>query len=305
MNANAISDFLKITDNRTPLVLFAEISSKCNLTCRFNSQAFCYYYKDSSTDSFFDLTIEEWIEKLKQIKKENPSLLLLVLLGGEPLLRKDLVQRIIDEKIFLWNIVVTNGTFPLDVKGRNFHYVIGMNGTEMHHDKIRTYANSQKGSYDIIKKNLEKAERKKVILHPIINAMNISCIKDFAEEWKDYSINFGFYVPQKGEESDFVLSDEQRNRAVDIILKLKKKYSNIVQADSDLTVLKNENRHLAIDSNCLYKTGAFITFDSGGQRKYPCPSQGDCNRCSGSGIGFSLIDMNDAENIRIISKLLK
>src|SRR3989344_2319965 len=136
MNINAISAFLEMTDQHTPLALFTEISSQCNLRCKFNGQVFCYYYKDLSNESFFDLTSSEWIEKLKQTKKENPSLLLLVMLGGEPLLRKDLVQKIINENTFLWNLVVTNGTFPLDIEGNKFHYVIGMNGTKEYHDKI-------------------------------------------------------------------------------------------------------------------------------------------------------------------------
>ena len=84
-----------------------------------------------------------------------------------------------------------------------------------------------------------------------------------------------------------------------------KKYLNIVQASADLEMLKKENRQMVTDKNCFYKTGAFITLDSKGQRKYPCPSQGDCSRCSGSGIGFSLINVNDSENIRIISRLMK
>src|SRR3989344_7482301 len=170
MNVNAISDFLKITDNHTPLALFAEISSQCNLRCKSSEQVFCYYYKNSSSTSFSDLTSSEWIEKLKHMKRENPSLLLFVMLGGEPLLRKDLVQQISDEKIFLWNLIVTNGTLPLDIEGNKFHYVIGMNGTKEYHDKIRLFMNNS-GSYDMIKKNIEKGNRKRIILHPIINAL--------------------------------------------------------------------------------------------------------------------------------------
>ena len=116
--------------------------------------------------------------------------------GGEPLLRRELVER--GRKFFRANRVVTNGTLPLpDWKGVEFH--VSIDGTRRMHDSIRG-----DGCYEKIKKNLSSANCPDidVAIACCLNRANEGCIEDLIEEWRDVPhvkhILFDFFTPIKG-----------------------------------------------------------------------------------------------------------
>jgi SynChlorMet cassette radical SAM/SPASM protein ScmE len=71
---------------RTPRSVDIEITSRCNLRCRY-----CYYF-DNPTVEYRDLSIEEWLQFYDELGQ--CSVMDVTLQGGEPFIRKDLPQLI-------------------------------------------------------------------------------------------------------------------------------------------------------------------------------------------------------------------
>lgn len=282
-----------------PLTAFFEITNRCNLKCRYKNQWFCYYYSKKQQEK--ELSDKRWLERLEQIKADFPSVYLASWIGGEPLIRKSLLKKILEKKLFPYNLIVTNGTIPLpkwDFIDLRFFYVIGMNGVKEQHEKIRGHR-----TYDAIKKNIEG--HKNVILHFVVNGLNYQSIEKFVKEWL-YSyvniigINFGFFTPDKDKKSIFTLSDKQRDEAVAHLLFLKKDYKDfILMSKREIQLSGSQEMKLCSDANCFYRTGSFLTFDCMGNRKYPCPlSPADCSKCSGTGQAHAIYREKDQGTIK-------
>ena len=85
--------------------LFWECTTRCNLNCR-------HCGSDCTKDSFHkDMPLEDFLTALDTIEKKSPNFLV-VLTGGEPLLRKDIeiCGREIRKRGMRWSMV-SNGYF--------------------------------------------------------------------------------------------------------------------------------------------------------------------------------------------------
>ena len=110
-----------------------DITNRCQLRCKH-----CYFFEQDNPVEFTD---EQWMEKIKRITKGSNPVRSMTWVGGEPLLRKDLIEK--GRKYFSHNIVVTNGLAPLpDWPDVGFH--VSLDGNEAAHEKQRNQTNIYK-----------------------------------------------------------------------------------------------------------------------------------------------------------------
>ena len=161
-----------------PAYLIASITSSCNLHC-----AGCYSRANHATEDCAprnQLAKEQWADIFKQAEELGISFI--ILLGGEPLLRKDVIEQAGKQKNILFPIF-TNGTYinesylELFDKCRNLIPVISIEG-----DKEKTDARRGKGVYDILLDGMEKLQRKGLLYGSSITVTRENIDEVFSEK---------------------------------------------------------------------------------------------------------------------------
>lgn len=260
-----------------------DITNRCNLRCKH-----CYFYAHDYEERP-ELSDEEWIEKLEALKDTDFPFYQCSWVGGEPLLRKDLVER--GMKYFKSNLIATNGTIELP-NWPDVNFYISVDGKKDMHDAIRG-----KGCYEKIQKHANRPELK-IHVSMVINKMNYQDIKYFIEEWKDRGVRgclFQIHTPIKGLKNDDLWPGWQlRDEILDTLLRLKEeKYGDFIGVPSLALKLMKSNTCKEITRNCIFKEVSFC-FDPQGQIKKPCMMgpQADCLRC-GCVLPFHLWALED------------
>jgi len=254
-----------IFGTKFPMAISIDVTNRCNLRCRH-----CYFFKQKHSA---ELSEDALLERIKEVKKQNPGIIHASWVGGEPLLRK----RIIEEgaKLFPINMIVTNGTIKLP-KIKNCAVYVSIDGTKKYYEEIRG------GNYDKIKENIERADVP-VIIKCVINKNNFECIEDMLKEWKETKVRgiaFDFYTPIKGIKEHLWLNFEERDKVIERLLQLKKIYGDFISnSESLLNSMKAENCR-KITENCVLPR-AVICLDPLGKRKLPCVigNKADCSKC--------------------------
>ncbi len=285
----------------TPLGCSIDITNACNLRCKH-----CYYFMKEYQQSV--LTDEQWIEKIRWIKKEHPTIIHCTWVGGEPLIpnKRELLEQGIKEFVFNW--VVTNGTWPIP-KLENTAFFVSIDGTEKYHDFIRG-----KGIYEKIKKNISESSAR-IFIHAVINAKNAVSIPDLLEEWHHSNVRgiiFSFHTPMPGVKDPLYIKPSERDKIVNGLIGLKKKYKDFISmSKKHLELFLSENYKQVIDDNardkknCMLKKGTVISFDSDGRIKYPCVmGDMDCSRCGCTipYLAYATFIKNDFESMKIMAK---
>lgn len=253
------------TDIKTTAAI--DITNRCNLTCPH-----CYWVKEEHTSELDD---EAMIAFMKNQRKSGKRLA--ILYGGEPMLRPDICREA--GRIFDFTIVFTNGTqgFP-DINAR---WLLSLDGTREIHDKIRGV-----GVYDTVMENLKKSTCRKPIVHITVTRQNQHNIKEFMEEMSTKRIRgvgFSFYTPHKGQdESDFFIPLQERDKIVDELLILKKKYGRLVGFTGAMAhQFRSSGAFSEWNSfqNCAVKE-VISCYNANGTPK-PCTygKDADCSRC--------------------------
>jgi Fe-coproporphyrin III synthase len=134
---------IKIFNSKPYIYGSVDINNICNLHCTH-----CYWWLNRKNEEE-ELTANHWKEIIrKKFKKER--IFVTTLIGGEPLLRPDIIKIFCDE-MPKRVCVVTNGTLPIPRFDNLYFYWISIDGTESVHDNIRG-----KGSYKKTKDNILK-----------------------------------------------------------------------------------------------------------------------------------------------------
>lgn len=247
-----------------------DITNRCNLRCKH-----CYFYAHDYEEKP-ELTDDEWIEKLEGLKETDFPFYQCSWVGGEPLLRKDLIER--GMKYFKSNLVATNGTIELP-NWPDVNFYISVDGRKETHDAIRG-----RGCYDKILKHVSRPELK-IHVSMVINKMNYQDIEYFLEEWKDRGIRgclFQIHTPIKGLKNDDLWPGWQlRDEILDTLIRLKEeKYGDFIGVPALVLKLMKSDKCKEITRNCIFKKVSFC-FDPQGQIKKPCMMgpQADCLRC--------------------------
>ncbi len=150
---------LEDAGEHVPTFLIASITSKCNLHC-----AGCYSRCNHATvdaEPVSQLTDEEWLRIFNEAEELGVSFILLA--GGEPLLRRDIIEAAGKQPNIMFPIF-TNGTFmderyfELFGRCRNLLPVMSIEGGREITDSRRG-----KGVYDRLIQNMEELKRRGLI----------------------------------------------------------------------------------------------------------------------------------------------
>jgi sulfatase maturation enzyme AslB (radical SAM superfamily) len=211
-----------LLDDLRPSALSVDVTNVCNLRCKH-----CFW--DSYEEELLVGTNEDILDSVWEVLKKFPTITNITWYGGEPLISDKTIALVQQGMKFKKNnLVITNGTFPMPEWRENIHFAVSLDGTQAIHDSLRGV-----DTYNKIKKNVLFMLAKKVPIAILycVNTANIECIPDFLNEWADKNaigIVFTAYAPLRGRDSYLSLGDNQRDRAVSLLLKMKKKYGRFI-----------------------------------------------------------------------------
>ena len=247
----------------------ADIINVCNLHC-----SHCYWWK-TRRNELDELSPGDWKEIIKQTFKKH-HVYVVTLVGGEPMMRKDIIKVFCDEmprRI----CVVTNGTYPLVRFDKLYFYWVSLDGTEQVHDSIRG-----KGAYSKTKKNIldyisgpdrnGKPAWKDIWITMTINSLNYTTIEDLIDEWKDTinKIGFQFHTPFADNDPLWLPFGDTRTDIINNIQRLRTKYPDfIMNTEKQLELMKgNWGGIKTTPVDC--PSWAILSLDHKGMSKQPC-----------------------------------
>lgn len=244
-----------------------DVTDQCNLRCEH-----CYFFEQEQEGV---LDADGWEKKIQDLKVKSKFLHSCTWVGGEPLLRKGIIERC--KRYFLHNLVVTNGTIPLpDWPDVYFH--VSIDGNEEAHERMRR----QKGLYPLMKKNVSRPH-----LHVTgtmcITTLNMETIEEVLEDWRPHlkGFMFDFYTPIEGLSDDLWMGWEKRDRLVEKLIRLKKeKYGDFIAMPSRALELMKSANSKKVTDNCLFMShGYSLTTQGGVKAKCMLGPKADCDRC--------------------------
>ena len=261
---------IKLFHSKPAMYGSVDVNNVCNLHC-----SHCYWWLNRKEEE--DLTIEEWRNIINdKFKKQN--IFVVTLVGGEPLLRPDLIKLFCDE-MPKRVCVVTNGTIPLKRFENLYFYWISLDGTEKVHDSIRgkgSYAMTRKNIFEYTEKQPKRTGKpawKDIWITMTINSVNYSSVIDLANEWKGKvnKIGFQFHTPFMPGDPLWVPFGEERTKVINEIIDMKKNEFKdyIINPISQLELMKSSwGGKGTTPVDC--PTWAIISVDHMGREKLPC-----------------------------------
>ena len=261
-----------------PVFLIASITSRCNLHCTG-----CYSRaNDACNDSqpLNQLTAEQWNEIFNQARDVGISFI--VLAGGEPLLRQDIITKASEYPEILFPIF-TNGTLldknylKLFDKNRNLVPVLSIEGDEKITDSRRG-----DGVYKQLVDSMELMRKNNIIFGASLTFTkgNLSDLlsNDFIEKLHDFGCKVVFfieYVPVNNQTVNLAPGDDERELLLSELARLRSQYSDMLF----LSFPGDEKE----SGGCLAAGRGFFHINSHGGAE-PCPASpySDINVCDTS-----------------------
>jgi MoaA/NifB/PqqE/SkfB family radical SAM enzyme len=265
-----------------------DTTAKCNLDCKL-----CYYKRNRGDR---DLDLESWIKILEKMRRTGTNFATWT--GGEPLLRKDLINQ--GRSIFPFNSVFTNGTQPIP-NWDDVVFYVSVDGTQKYYEDIRGT------HYNLIKNNVKNSPIS-VNIAMVINKLNEKCLEDFCEEWIDEPncscIVFDFYTPGKNEIDELTLSNDDVEEIIKRLKSLNQKYKGkLLLSNKMLDLFHLENRSKVVGENCVVRR--FKCLDNQAKVKSPCTMvKSDCDTCGHfiPHMFYSMFRRGDLDIIRLFLK---
>ena len=256
----------KLFNKKSPLYGSADIINVCNLHCEH-----CYWWLNRKENE--DLTLDEWKKVIDEKFKKN-HVFIVTLVGGEPMMRQDVVKLFVKE-FPKRACVVTNGTYPIPFLKDIYFYWISIDGDKKIHNEIRgenAWEKTRKNVLDYVNTNGEKAW-KDIWITMTINSKNLHTIKTVINDWKDYSnkIGFQFHTPFMQGDPLWVPFGEERTKVINEIIDMKENEFKdyIINPTSQLELMKSSwGGKGTTPVDC--PTWAIISVDHMGREKLPC-----------------------------------
>ena len=222
---------------KTPRGVDIEITSRCNLHCRY-----CYYYENPSV-KYRDLPAQEWQEFFDELG--SCAVMNITLQGGEPFIRKDLpilLEGIVRNRM-RFNIL-SNGALIDDSiaaflaeTGRCDGVQVSIDGScAQIHDTCRG-----SGSFEGAVRGIRTLQRHGVTVHVrvTVHHYNVGDLEETArfllEELalSGFGVNSAGYLGRCRENSQNVqLTTRQRQHAMKVLLELSERYPGRIQAQA-------------------------------------------------------------------------
>lgn len=244
-----------------------DVTDQCNLRCEH-----CYFFEQEQEGS---MDPEAWEQRILALKERSKFLHSCTWVGGEPLLRKGVIERC--KKHFLHNLIVTNGTIPLpDWPEVYFH--VSIDGNEEAHEKMRR----QKGLYRQMMRNVSRPD-----LHVTgtmcITSINADTIEEVLEDWRPLlkGFMFDFYTPIQGLDDALWPGWERRDAVVDRLIELKRtKYGDFIAMPERVLELMKSHNSKKVTDTCIFESKGYSLTSTGGiKEKCMLGPKADCDRC--------------------------
>lgn len=196
---NIISYEDKNINNKPDKVLhcWLHITNQCNLNCRY-----CYINKNNIDMDF--VVAKEIIDKLiVSLKENNFNKIVLSFSGGEPLLKIDLIEKIINycngfNNIYFSYRILTNGILIDDkviklIKENNIDVRISLDGIKKYNDRNRCYYD-ERGSYDDVVDGILYLKKNNIVptINVVVTKENIDGLFALTRRLIDFNLPFRF-----------------------------------------------------------------------------------------------------------------
>lgn len=261
-----------------PAFLIASITSNCNLFCKG-----CYARANKSCGENVQrsqMTGEQWKNIFEQAREMGVSLILLA--GGEPLMRKDVVEKASEIKEVMFPIF-TNGTMLGDTyiklfdKNRNLIPVLSLEG-----DRKQTDNRRGTGTYDTLISTMDNLKAKGILYGASITVTteNIRAVTDnvFLEELYKMGCKVLFfieYVPVDSSTAYLAPGDKERSYLEERQAVLRQYYEDMI-----FIAFPGDEKY---SGGCLAAGRGFFHINSDGSVE-PCPfspfSDTNLKKCS-------------------------
>ena len=255
----------RLLGRTSPLYGSADIINVCNLHCEH-----CYWWLNRKENE--DLTVEQWKRVIDEKFKKN-HVFIVTLVGGEPMMRMDVVRLFVKE-FPRRACIVTNGTYPIPHLKDIYFYWISIDGSRQVHNEIRgdgAWEKTRKNVLDYVKSG--KKAWKDIWITMTINSKNYKTIPQVIDDWRDYSnkIGFQFHTPFMKNDPLWLPFGEERSKVIDELLELQAgKYRDyIVNPQDQLKIMKRSwGGKGTTPIDC--PTWAIMSVDHMGREKLPC-----------------------------------
>jgi MoaA/NifB/PqqE/SkfB family radical SAM enzyme len=259
------------------------VTNRCNLAC-----AHCFVFREAN-----------WSEHPKRARDEPAEGEVLALLarlrdrhglrhalwmGGEPLLRRSLVERGLG--LFARNTIATNGTLPLPDFGPGVLYVVSLDGPERTNDAIRG-----RGAHRRVLRMLSRLPLRfssAVQVQCTVTRRNQECLAELVAELRATRVRwmtFSFYVPRAGDAGPDAWPDnEARASAVREVIRLAEAHPGFVRNSRRSLELMLPPHAERVTAACLARGRVLPLYLDGANFRTPYCCYGndvDCKRCGG------------------------
>jgi len=222
---------------RTPREVDIEITSKCNLRCKY-----CYFF-DNPNPTYEDLPVNEWINFFKELGECN--VMDVTLVGGEPFIRKDLpeiINGIIENRMrfsILSNGSLINDSIAAFIEKTGYcdQVQISLDGSSPEtHDVLRgegSFEGAIRGLKILIKHNVPVTVRVTVHRYNIDDLDNIAYLLLEKLKMPSFSTNSaGIIGSCRLNTDDVILTINEREKAMKRLLDLDTKYHGRITASA-------------------------------------------------------------------------
>lgn len=280
-----------------PLAL-VNITNRCTLRCKH-----CFVFREGNPNKPTknnEMPAEVMLNKIKKYKRKY-GIYSMLWMGGEPLLRKDVLKPGI--KIFPRNVVTTNGTLPLINLGSSTIWVISLDGPEEMNDEIRGKGSFKKVISNLL--NLPDDFTGDLQSQCAVTKKNEDCIEELVKflmkETPIRGLTFSFYVPRKNDTSEFTWKSlKERDYAVKKAHKLKNQYPKFILNNEFAFELLLSQNALSETNNCPMKKYLLPLYlgDKGFEIPFCCHGNDvNCDMCGSFGVFHMAAVMKKNPNI--------
>lgn len=264
--ATKIRQKYKQKDYNIPVFLIASITSRCNLHCTG-----CYSRANNSCsddEPQNQLTGDEWENVFKQARELGISFI--VLAGGEPLLRGDVIKKAslfpeILYPIFTNGTIINKDYIKLFDKHRNLVPVLSIEGDEKITDLRRG-----EGVYTKLMSSIEMMRKRGLIFGASLTFTRKNSDSLIQDEYINKLHELGCrviffieYVPIDETTVDLAPGEEERERLLDKINQLRKEYDDML-----FMSFPGDEK---VSGGCLAAGRGFFHINSNGGAE-PCPA---------------------------------
>jgi MoaA/NifB/PqqE/SkfB family radical SAM enzyme len=252
--------------NKNRAIGIFDLTSECSLRCKH-----CYFY--SNVDNIpVDLNEEEFLARLRR-KKEEYGIRSAFWIGGEPLMKPDLLRRAME--VFPRNAVATSGEHPIPTD-LDAGLLVSIEGPREIHDALRG-----EGAFDKAMNHMSALPEKSFALATTLTTLSVDTIGTFPELVKStraLGLLVGFHVGRPDDPAR--LDDGRRDRAVDQLLYLREKQPGVLLHSEAAIELFRSTHRQDIAKRCIYRTKAHA-FDVHFEIKQPCTfaENASCDAC--------------------------